>query len=467
MILTRPQPPERSRRRGPLAWIEDGYARTRTILHSGLLESIVSLYGIQICTYALPLITIPYLARVLGPAGWGLTSLAQAFGLYIAVLVEYGFNYSATRETARYRDDPERLSALVSGVLGAKAVLGLLVVPFALVARLFVPALSHDPRLFWAGVLFGSGMGFSMMWYFQGFERMRLVASIDIVTRALATAGIFLWVHTPQDGWKVPALYGALFWLSELVTLMLIWRELPFRAPSRAAVIDALRTGWSMFLFRTSTVLYAAGNTFVLGFFAPPQMVGFYAGAEKINKSANGLLGPLPQALYPRLSYLLHRTRGEASELFRFSFVAMTAGGALLGLVMLVFAPLLVRLLLGPGYEPAVPALRIMAALPLLVALNSVMGVQWMIPLSMERQLNWIVVLAGLVNLGAAVLLAPALAHVGMAVAVVTAELFITIAIFYVLRKRRLDPISLFAGHMPAALEAEAPLLVGVEEGAL
>ena len=70
MILTRPQPPERSRRRGPLAWIENWYDRMRNILHSGLLESIVSLYGIQSCTYALPLVTIPYLARVLGPAGW-------------------------------------------------------------------------------------------------------------------------------------------------------------------------------------------------------------------------------------------------------------------------------------------------------------------------------------------------------------------------------------------------------------
>src|SRR6202789_3989173 len=92
----------------------------KKLLRNGVVHNIIALYGVQACTYALPLLTFPYLARVLGPSGWGVVVFAQAIGVVIASVVEYGFDISASRETSRQRDDPQRLSALISGVLGAK-----------------------------------------------------------------------------------------------------------------------------------------------------------------------------------------------------------------------------------------------------------------------------------------------------------------------------------------------------------
>ena len=96
---------------------------------------------VQICTYALPLITFPYLARVLGPAGWGSVVFAQAIGVVIAVFVEYGFDLSASREASRHRDEPRHLSELISGVLGAKAILAALLCVWS---NLLPPL--HPPR---------------------------------------------------------------------------------------------------------------------------------------------------------------------------------------------------------------------------------------------------------------------------------------------------------------------------------
>src|SRR3954447_15094234 len=88
-----------------------------------ILVNVVTLYGVQACTYVLPLITFPYLARVLHPDGWGAVLFSQAIGAMIAIAVEYGFDLSATRETARFSTDRKRLRELVAGVLGAKIAL--------------------------------------------------------------------------------------------------------------------------------------------------------------------------------------------------------------------------------------------------------------------------------------------------------------------------------------------------------
>jgi polysaccharide transporter, PST family len=104
-----------------------------------LFHNVVALYGVQICTYALPLLTFPYLARVLGPGGWGSVVFSQAIGSVIAIFVEFGFDISASRETSRHRSEPGRLSELISGVLGAKVFLAALCVCGAVFSRRFTP----------------------------------------------------------------------------------------------------------------------------------------------------------------------------------------------------------------------------------------------------------------------------------------------------------------------------------------
>jgi PST family polysaccharide transporter len=72
-------------------------------LDRGLARNVASLYGVQFANYLLPLITIPYLTRVLGVATWGLVAFAQAFGAYASIGIEYGFHLSATRAVAKWQ----------------------------------------------------------------------------------------------------------------------------------------------------------------------------------------------------------------------------------------------------------------------------------------------------------------------------------------------------------------------------
>jgi len=143
---------------------------TGALLHrirrSAITHNFLAMFGTQIATYAFPLATIPYLARVLGPVHWGMVAFAQALGLYLSMVVEFGFNLSATRRIARAREDKQQLEEIVAGVMGAKGLLAVVCVGAIFVLQHFLKSFQQYGIIFWAGTLSGIGQGFSMLWYF-------------------------------------------------------------------------------------------------------------------------------------------------------------------------------------------------------------------------------------------------------------------------------------------------------------
>lgn len=217
-------------------------------LRKKLVQNILALYGVQVARYILPFITIPYLARVLGPSAWGLVAFTQAFAMYISLVAEYGFDLSATREAARSRDDKHRLSELLAGVLGAKLSLALLAVTIALLVQPLITIFREYPLLLWMGLFWALAQAFNMLWYYQGLERMKLVAALDIITKILAVAGILLFIRAPGDEWKVLAFQGVAAAITLVVSMVLAYREVSFCLPSISLAWRSLRDGRAVFL---------------------------------------------------------------------------------------------------------------------------------------------------------------------------------------------------------------------------
>jgi PST family polysaccharide transporter len=411
------------------------------LLDHSLIQSTLSLYGVYLANYALPLITVPYLARVLGPASWGILAIAQGLGNYVRLVVEYGFSLSATREVARSRDDRDRVAGLLAGVVGGQVALSVALLPVPLLAQSWVPVLREQPLLVWAAYFWAITQGASLVWLFQGLERMRFVAALDVGAKVLTTAGIFLFVKTPHDAAVVLVLQFVAGVLTLVIGFVVARREIPWQRPSVRETWSALRLGWSLFVFRSAVSVYTVGNAFILGLFATPTIVGYYSAAERISKALLGLLGPFGQVLYPRVSHLVRSAWEDARRLAQTGLWIMGAGGVLLGLVAYLGAPFLVRILLGPMFDPTVPVLRVLALLLPLIAVSNVLGIQWMLPLGLDHVFNRIILAAGVLNLGLAYWLAPRFAEMGMAWAVVIAEAFVTFAMYGYLRWRNLDPV--------------------------
>jgi PST family polysaccharide transporter len=397
----------------------------------GIVHNALALYAIQGAGYLLPLVTLPYLARVLRPEGWGLVVFAQSYAVWLSILLHYGFAFSATRAVAQHRHEPDELAEIVGGVLSAKLLLFSAVVLIGCFSRLFNPLFRQNPAHLLCARLAAVIQGFAPLWFFQGVERLRKPAAVDVAAKALGTAGVFLLIRSPAHGWGVLALRAA----SELATtgVLTVWmyRSVPFRRSNLRAAASTLKKGWPLFVFSSAASLYTSANAFVLGLMAPPREVSFFGAGEKVVRAASTLLSPLSQAIYPRVSHLMAHDREHGARLIRKSLLPFLGMGLLLGGGLFLAAPLLTRVAFGPEYGPTVTVIRILAFVPPLLGIGTVLGLHWALPLGMDRIYMRFVLIAGALNLVVAVVLVPRFASAGMAIAAVLAEASVEIGLIW------------------------------------
>jgi PST family polysaccharide transporter len=410
----------------------------RRLVQRNLFHNLVALYFLQAANYLLPFITVPYLTRVLGPTNWGLLAFTQSLVVYFGIVLEFGFNFTATREVARHRENREMRSDLMAGVLGAKCVLASLCLCLAVVLQQCIGSFKSAPFILWAAMFAVVCQAFNPVWYFQGLERMRLVAGMDIGARTLATVGIFALVRNPAHVWRVFLAQGAGSLVSVALGLHLAYKDISLRLPKWRLVWSSLRSGAVIFLYRGAESLYTTGNVFMLGLLASPQAVAYYAGSEKIRRAVLGVYGPINIALFPHISGLVGKSKDDAARLFRLSLVVMVTLGILISLGVIAFTPSIVSLLLGPGYEQAVTPLRILALLIPVVAVGNVLGLQWMLPSGMDREFTLTIFAAAAANLLVVFVAASRFEAVGMAVATAVSEICVALGFAFVLRRR--DP---------------------------
>lgn len=389
---------------------------------SVIVQNAAALYAIQGAGYLLPLVTLPYLARVLRPDGWGLVVFAQAFAIWLSLLIHYGFAFSGTRAIAQCRHDPVLVEDTVAGVQAAKLGLVGVAVVAGIAAWLLVPAFQENPAYLAWGWLAGVLQGLNPSWYFQGVERLRRPAIIEVAAKALATVGVFMFVRAPAHGWGVLALGAMAELVATGVLTVDLYREVRFRAARIAEMVRAFRDGWALFVFASAASLYTIGNAFVLGILATPREVSFFGGADRMVRAASMLLAPISKALYPRVSHLMATDPQRAARLIRRSMIPFVAVGATLSASLFFAAPILTRVALGPGYEPAIDVIRMLSVIPTLLGLGTVLGLQWALPVGLDRPYSRMVVAAGAANLILAFFLVPRFGALGMAISAVLAE---------------------------------------------
>src|SRR5450755_1807771 len=235
-------------------------ARFFQLLRNDLVHNSTALYGVQLCRKIFPLITMPYLLRVLGPSVWGSVAFVSSLGEFIVLVIEFGFNLSATREIAQSRHLPRKCSRVMAGVIGAQALLASASVSAAWLASRYIPLLRDNPHLLWAGVFYGVFQGMNPLWFFQGLERLRLLATLEIFGKTIGVIGIFVIVRSPENAWLALLLQGIPPLLSAIIGMAIAYRLFPFVIPTVPLVRDALVSSWRLFVFRSGESLYGAGN---------------------------------------------------------------------------------------------------------------------------------------------------------------------------------------------------------------
>jgi polysaccharide transporter, PST family len=210
---------------------------------------------------------------------------------------------------------------------------------------------------------------------------------------------------------------------------------LPATRRQAGQVTACLMSSFSVFQFRTAQSLTTYGSLVILGIVFPPGVAAF-GNAERIVRNCLGLLGPISAAGMPKISRLLgtdlHAARGTA----RLSFFTMTGLGAAFAAMLYLFAPAVVRVLLGPAYVFVTPVLQLVSlALPFAAA-SAMLGVQWMLPLGMDRMLAGITLAGGLANVTGCIVFGYFFSAMGVAGTLVVVEIGMAAAMYVVVRRR-------------------------------
>ncbi len=403
-------------------------------------KNIVSLFTLQGANYFLPLITVPYLVRVLGAENFGRIAFAQAFIQYFVVLTNYGFDLSATRAVALVRDDPERLSSLFSTVMIVKSALMVLGFGVMLLIVKLVPGFDRDWSLYVVVYLIVVGNVLFPIWLFQGLERMRYITTLTLFARSLVVIAIFAFVHHRGDYRLAAALQAGGMVIAGLLALAVIPRlgHMRMRWPDIAQLRQVMVDGWHVFLSTAAISLYTSSNIFFLGLLTNSTAVGYFAAAEKLIKAVQGLITPVSQAVYPHIATLAVRSREAAlafiGKLLRVQGIATL----ILSFLLFILAKPLVHLLLGIRFQASVGLVEWMAALPFVIGLSNVFGIQTMLNFDMKQTFSLILVASGLINIALIIPLAHWLGAEGAAISVLLTEIVVTILMGVALMRRGL-----------------------------
>jgi len=406
-----------------------------------LTGNFLSLSILQALNYILPLITLPYLVRVLGPEKYGLISFAQAFIGYFIMITDYGFGLSATREVSIYRDDKEKVSEIFSSVMTVKILLGILSFVVLGLVLLSVPKFGQD----WLIYIFTFGMVIGNIlfpvWFFQGVEKMKWITILNIVARGIFTVCIFIFVHKESDYLNVAIINSLGSLVAGIISLIVIFKnfKVKFVFPKIESIKHQLKEGWHIFISNIATSLYTTSNTFILGLFTNNTIVGYYSGAEKIIKAVEGLISPISQTIYPYLSKLVSESK-EKALVFLQKLTKFIGGTTfLVSLLIFILSPLIVKIILGDQYQQSILPLRILSFIPFIIALSNIFGIQTMLTFNMKSSFLKILSSAAILSLSLSFLLIPFLKQIGVSISWLITEIFVTVSMFFTLKKKGIN----------------------------
>lgn len=403
-----------------------------------LRRNIAALGVVQLSNYVIPLLTLPFLTRVLGAEGYGRVAFAQVLMAYFVLLTDYGFSWSATRKISAHRADAAYVNQVFLGTWLAQWLLVLLAAMLCMLMVSFSDRLRPDAVLFAAAFTAVVGNALFPVWFLQGLERLQEVAALQLISRVLALIPLFLLIRHPSDAALVAAIQGGGVMLGGLLALAWMHHQklARWQWPGWRQAGQELQEGFALFGSRLSISFYTAFVPLVLGLIAGPVAVAHFTMANKLRSAAQSLIAPISQALYPRMSHLFATDTAAALGLVKRSVLVIfiIAGSASAALWLL--AERLVLLVAGPEFLPATATLRVLAFCPLAIAISNLYGVQVLIALGKYRIIN---MTSTTVGLATALLCVPVIYEfraLGAGASLLTAE--IVVATTYLIMANRI-----------------------------
>jgi len=409
-------------------------------LKSSLSKNVIYLFIVQGSNYLLPLLTFPYLVRVLGVETFGIFSFTQATFLYLTLIIDYGFNLTATQEVAKNSQDKSKISELFWGVSCSKILLFLIAITIIFFLTSFIEEYKQYSNVLWCFVPALIGNVIYPVWLFQGKEEMKWLTITSIASRVMILPLTFIIVHDSTDVAIAALIQSSANLIAGMIAIIILVKKkwIGKCQLKSKLIISNLRNGWHVFISTSAITLYTTGVVVVLGFISGPVAVGYFNAANTLRNAIQGLINPITQALYPRVSATITSDRKAGIILIKRSMNILSLTTAIMSIFLFFAAPILIEISAGSGYEHSILILRILSPIPLLVALSNVYGIQVMLTHGYKKEFSRILLSVGLISFIVVFPMSYLFSEKGAAITLLLAEILVTFMMFIFVNKNKL-----------------------------
>ncbi|WP_173473019.1 flippase [Eubacterium ruminantium] len=385
--------------------------------------------------FIFPLISFPYVSRVLKAAGNGNVNWATDFVAYFAMIAGLGIPTYGIKACAKVRDDRKKLSHVVQELFIINTVVSLLSATALTVCIFTIPKLREDKKLFMICglIIFFNLIG--MEWVYKGLEKYKFITVRSMIFKAIALVGMFLFVHKESDYLKYAVLTIFASSASSVLNLLNIRKYVSFKKTGPYEFRKHMKAVSVFFAMSCATIVYTKLDSIMLGFMINKKEVGYYHASVKIKEILVTIVTSLGAVLLPRASYYVknnmmdefRRISGKA-----INFVMVLA--APLMLYFMIFATEGIYFLAGPEYTYSiVPMIYIMPTL-FLIGLSNILGMEMLVPTGREKIVLYSVIAGAVTDLALNLIYIPKLGAAGAALGTLVAECVVLIWQCVVLR---------------------------------
>lgn len=421
--------------------------------------NIVMNFILTISNFIFPLITFPYVSRVLLPAGTGKVAFATSIVSYFAMVGMLGIPTYGIRACAKVRDNKEKLSKTVQEIMVINTIAMTLSLITYVLAIFLVPRMTQDKTLFMINIAMLVFNLIGCEWLYKALEQYSYITIRSIILKFISLILMFLLVHQRSDY----VIYGAITILasvgSNFFNFINLRKFLHLKWYSNLNLSQHIKPIFSFFMMTVATTIYTNLDSVMLGFMKGDEAVGYYNAAVKIKTILVSLVTSMGAVLLPRLSFYIKEGRDKDFKILTVRSLQFVCFISIpLWVYFTLFAKEGIYFLSGNAYTGSIVPMQIIMPTLFLIGISNLLGIQILVPMDRENDVLKSVSFGAVINLIVNAICIPKFGASGAAFGTLVAELFVTIYQIYVLR----DFLSLIISDIKIYKNLLATLLASI-----
>lgn len=383
----------------------------------------------EIVIIILPLLTSPYISRVLGAENLGIFSYTYSIAYYFQLLGMLGIKFYGNRKIAQVRDDQKKLDSTYSELLTIHIIMGMIACAVYIIYIIFIAG-KYKTFSIIQGLMVIATL-FDVSWFFFGIENFKLNVIRNAIIKIVSVVCIFLFVQKKDDLWEYVMIMATSQATGECIMFFSVSKYAKFRFPAWNQLGQHIKPLLVLFIPVISTSLFKYMDKIMLGSIGTKTELGLYDNAEKILNIPLSIILAFGSVMMPRMSNLIAKDDIKTCNSYmQLSIkymlciaIAMSAGMA--GIAS-TFAPIF----WGKEFERSAQLIKLLAlTLPFSTVANIIRN-QDLIPNNKDQQYTYSIIIGASANLLTNWILIPGLQAYGVCVGTVVAEIIVCLVQF-------------------------------------